>query len=230
VSAGVLDLWEAGASASPAARALLLLRAAGHDAAGWPVAARDRALLTAYCPAPLQAVVQCPSCAELLDVAIDTQALPDPPQSPAWVTVQHGSHVVRARSPSAGDLAALPADAPPDGLVSRLIRSCVRSAEHDGGAVDAETLPDEVLEAVDDALAAASEDGELALRLACASCGTLWDEDLDPVRFAWAWVEERAQAVAADVHTLASAYGWSESEILELSPVRRRLYLSAVWP
>jgi hypothetical protein len=30
------------------------------------------------------------------------------------------------------------------------------------------------------------------------------------------------------VHTLASAYGWSESEILALSDARRRLYMEMV--
>jgi hypothetical protein len=230
VSAAALDLWEAGAAASPAARALLLLRAAGHDAAGWPVAARDRALLTAYCPAPLQAVVQCPGCTDLLDVDIDTRALAASWHPSGSVTVQQGGHVVRARSPSAGELAALSTTTPPDTLVSTLLRGCVRSAELDGRPVDADTLPDEVLEAVDQALAATDVGGELSLRLACAACGTVWDEDLDPVRFAWARVEDNARAVATDVHTLASAYGWSESEILALSPVRRRLYLTAVGP
>jgi hypothetical protein len=31
-----------------------------------------------------------------------------------------------------------------------------------------------------------------------------------------------------DVHTLASAYGWSESEILSLNPARREFYLEMV--
>jgi hypothetical protein len=31
-----------------------------------------------------------------------------------------------------------------------------------------------------------------------------------------------------DVHALASAYGWSEREILALSDTRRRLYLEMV--
>ncbi|HSB10234.1 MAG TPA: phage baseplate protein, partial [Blastocatellia bacterium] len=30
------------------------------------------------------------------------------------------------------------------------------------------------------------------------------------------------------VHTLASAYGWRESDILNLSPWRRQLYLTLV--
>jgi hypothetical protein len=30
------------------------------------------------------------------------------------------------------------------------------------------------------------------------------------------------------VHTLASAYGWGEQDILGLSPIRRRCYLEAL--
>ena len=44
----------------------------------------------------------------------------------------------------------------------------------------------------------------------------------------WAELEAVARRLAMEVHTLASAYGWSESEILSLSDARRRLYLEMV--
>lgn len=232
MSPTALDLWEAGAGATPAGRALLLLEAAGHGgAATWSVGARDRALLTQCCPERLAALAQCPGCGELLDVDVDVdaRAFPELAATPASVTVERDGHRVHARAPSAGDLAALPADGPVGRLAAGLLRACVRAAEHDGRPVAADALPDEVLRAVEEALAAAEPGGELSLGMTCAACGVAWDEVLDPVRFAWARVEDGARALAADVHALACAYGWGESEILALSPPRRRLYLSAVW-
>ena len=41
---------------------------------------------------------------------------------------------------------------------------------------------------------------------------------------------DTARRLATDIHTLAHAYGWSEEQILQLSPFRRHLYLSAVRP
>jgi hypothetical protein len=46
--------------------------------------------------------------------------------------------------------------------------------------------------------------------------------------FVWTEFSVWAQKRLEEVHLLASAYGWSEAEILELSPVRRRYYVEAV--
>jgi hypothetical protein len=39
-----------------------------------------------------------------------------------------------------------------------------------------------------------------------------------------------AERCLDQVHTLARAYGWSEAQILALSPVRRACYLGRVLP
>ena len=36
---------------------------------------------------------------------------------------------------------------------------------------------------------------------------------------------DKVARILREVHTLAAAYGWSEAEILALSPARRRVYL-----
>jgi hypothetical protein len=46
--------------------------------------------------------------------------------------------------------------------------------------------------------------------------------------FFWNEIEAWACRVLHDVHTLAGAYGWSEREVLRLSPTRRQMYLEMV--
>jgi hypothetical protein len=41
-------------------------------------------------------------------------------------------------------------------------------------------------------------------------------------------MEARAKRLLAEVHLIASAYGWSEAEILGLSRARRDFYLDMV--
>jgi hypothetical protein len=48
------------------------------------------------------------------------------------------------------------------------------------------------------------------------------------VSYLWSELEEWAHRVLVDIHTLAGAYGWSERQILALSPVRRQLYVDMV--
>ncbi|MFZ4506489.1 MAG: hypothetical protein ACOYON_02185 [Fimbriimonas sp.] len=69
---------------------------------------------------------------------------------------------------------------------------------------------------------------EIGFEPTCLECGHSWHVGLDPASFVWSAVESRASAILGEVHTLARAYGWSEREILDLSPARRHLYLTMV--
>lgn len=230
-SASVLDLWEEGLSMTPAARAVLLLRAAGEgDVDEWPAGQRDRKLLERYCSAgQLDAVTDCPECGTTLEIPLDPGGLVVP-DGTNEVTVEWDGFTCVARPPTAGDLAALPPDLDPRELRLSLLERCLVESSRDGAPTAPADLPEPVLEAIDDALDAADPAADLHLALVCAECGAEWTEPLDPMSFAWSSVEASARQLATDVHTLAHAYGWSERQILTLSPFRRHLYLSAVAP
>jgi hypothetical protein len=86
-------------------------------------------------------------------------------------------------------------------------------------------LPAPVVEAVEQAMAALDPAAELHLSLTCPECGHAWPEYLDPVAFLSVEIEAMARQTLEEVHMLASTYGWSEAEVLALSPWRRRQYL-----
>jgi hypothetical protein len=50
----------------------------------------------------------------------------------------------------------------------------------------------------------------------------------DVAEFLWREIDAWAKRVLEEVHTLASAYGWAQGEILSLSAARRRRYVSMV--
>ena len=66
------------------------------------------------------------------------------------------------------------------------------------------------------------------LELHCSQCGIASAALLDIVSFFWTEIVSGARRIALEVHALASAYGWSEREILSLAPARRRRYLALV--
>lgn len=66
---------------------------------------------------------------------------------------------------------------------------------------------------------------ELTLEIACPECGAATPAELDIAAYLWTELDAWARDLLLDVHLLASAYGWSEPEILALSPLRRRYYL-----
>jgi hypothetical protein len=66
------------------------------------------------------------------------------------------------------------------------------------------------------------------MELCCPECGRRWEVVFDIGGFLWAEINDWAEHTLRTVHSLAEAYGWSEREILNLSPLRRQLYLGMV--
>jgi hypothetical protein len=89
-------------------------------------------------------------------------------------------------------------------------------------------LPDRVTTAVAAALLDADPCAELTFAFDCVSCGHSWESLLDVPHLVWSELAARAQRLLLEVHLLARTYGWSESDILALSSVRREAYLALV--
>jgi hypothetical protein len=98
---------------------------------------------------------------------------------------------------------------------------CIGGAELSGAT-------DEMVENVGTALATADPLAEMRVALNCPACDHAWDDCIDVASFIWAELDAHARRLLWEVHALASAYGWSESETLSLSAARRAKYLEMV--
>jgi hypothetical protein len=127
------------------------------------------------------------------------------------------------RLPTSRDLAEAARDGDSAKAAMRLLETC-----HIAGHADGWTAED--LEAVGERLAKADPAAELHLELACPVCGEVREESLDPLSFLWSELQAVARRLLLEIHTLASAYGWTEREILSLGELRRSLYLQMVRP
>ena len=85
-----------------------------------------------------------------------------------------------------------------------------------------------MLDALTEAMAEADPQSHLELALSCPSCQLDWQSVFDIASYLWSEIETWALRILSEVHILASAYGWRETEILALSPLRRQLYLERV--
>ena len=68
-------------------------------------------------------------------------------------------------------------------------------------------------------------DGEIRLDLSCPLCSHRWQSGFDIVSYLLTELDFWARRSLSQVHALASAYGWSEDRILNLSEERRGRYL-----
>jgi hypothetical protein len=69
---------------------------------------------------------------------------------------------------------------------------------------------------------------EIWLALNCPVCDHRWKITLDITSYLWAEIDRWARRLLSQVHIIASNYGWGESDILALSPLRRQNYLDLI--
>lgn len=232
-AAEFLDAWEQAASLPPGRRALRLLAATTAQSEsvldeislgridGMLLDLRD----AAFGPR-LEAFTRCPHCHEAVECELETATLriAQPPSSATTASVSLGDWEVTSRLPTALDLDAI------RGLGGRaaitgLLERCVLSAACGGIALPVAEAPDEVMAALGAALEEMDPQASTSLAFVCPACAGKWSEPFDPASYLWEELDVWARATLREVDVLARAYGWSEREILGLSPKRRRTYL-----
>jgi hypothetical protein len=86
----------------------------------------------------------------------------------------------------------------------------------------------EDIEQAGEKMAVADPLAEIRIALCCPLCGNESTETIEIISFFWSEIEARVKRLLNEVHAIASAYGWTEAEVLALSPARRAFYLEMV--
>jgi hypothetical protein len=228
--AQLLSAWEAAATLPPAARAAALLERAGlvdgRDAAlDLPVgvcAALASRLYADTFGEVLDGLVTCPACTTVLDVTVPLRGLPDAPGEPTTV-VAPGGRELRVRAPTTRDLVVAGGRADP---ARALMAACVSDAA--GAPADPDELGGEALDLVDAVAEELAGAAGVVVRATCPECAADVAAPLDVGALLWDRVARAAAEALRDVADLATAFGWSEADVLALTPVRRGAYLELV--
>jgi uncharacterized protein YbaR (Trm112 family) len=238
-TASLLDVWEDGLSRPLAQRAIELLAAAYPESsresyALLSIGQRDARLMSLreelWGPRML-AVVACPACRERLELALDVREFRSGylPEQNGSNSLEVAGYSVTFRLPNSQDFSAAASNAEsPELCHDRILQGCLLSATHEDLPVTSDQLPPEVITALAESIAKADPLADIQLALNCASCGESWSAAFDIVSYLWTEIEVWVWKILADVHTLARAYAWRESDILNLSPMRRQFYLERV--
>jgi hypothetical protein len=235
--AAMLALWEATLGQRATRRDdALLVHGLGLRAAPRRLGARNAGLLALqtrlFGPA-LALRAECPRCAEALTFGIDAEQC-----RAACVGSEHedaSTHVLDAqgyllhyRLPTADDLALIEGEADLDAAAARLLSRCVVTCEQAGRAADTAALPAAVRQQLAAAMESQDPGASLWFSLQCPACTHAWDAPLDAGAALWQQLQAQAERLLLQVDALARRYGWTESEVLALSPARRAAYLQLI--
>jgi len=222
--ARLLAAWEQGSIATAATRGAQILatlegapvdgpRSDGPAYVDLSLGTVDRLLLEFHLAEfgrALEGYFGCPRCGEELEIEVDIEALlaspPPPPEGPGW----------RYPTPRMLQIAAASVD--PSAAIVELA----------AGHREAGVAIDETRVALADQLANADPLLDVQFGGTCVECGSQVSTRLDVGSFLVAALGERARRILIEVDRLARAYGWSETDILAMSALRRRRYLSLV--
>lgn len=223
----ILTLWESGARRHALDRSVLLCARARPD---WPpesIADRPLGDITAALlqlraqsfGERIDSHVACNHCGARLQLTLESRQLVQP-ESVTRGEITAAGRCLRA--PALRDLAAVAHEADAGRAARALLARC--TLHGDTGA----PVTDDTLRACEEALEALDPNADLALRVHCEVCGGASSAQLDAGILLWDEIDARARSLLAEVHALASAYGWSEHTILALDPARRASYLAMV--
>lgn len=165
----------------------------------------------------------CPHCGVAVEFRVDIEAcarqLPLDAADEDWHELEADEERVRFRLPQPTDLHALEYLDDETQFAELLLARCV-----EGGLPGSASL----CEAISRRIEAMAPGASVHFGLQCPDCQLSWNAPLDPVDLLGRELRQRAERLLAEVAVLARGLGWSERDILGLSPVRRAAYLQLV--
>ena len=239
----LVGVWERGLLETPPRRALTLLAAASGELspdalARLSVGERDARLLTLReqtFGSQLTSLATCPACQQRVESEIEVNDLrvATGADAPATLALGAGGYDVQFRLPNSLDLEAIAgaADNAREGVKGArrvLLERCLLSAEREGERVTVRDLTDEVCGAIVERMQGADPQADVRLSLACPQCDARWEEQFDIEAFFWDEINAWAERLLREVHTIASRYGWRETDIINMSASRRHYYLDLI--
>ncbi|WP_444997845.1 T4 family baseplate hub assembly chaperone [Aliikangiella sp. IMCC44359] len=106
-----------------------------------------------------------------------------------------------------------------------LLQKCIKKSEYQGSECKLEDLPEKIYQELSQAIERLDSQAEILINLKCPECSHQWDVVFDIANYIWSDLNDWSVQMLQSIYRLAAAYGWSEKEILSLSPLRRQLYL-----
>lgn len=232
----IIHLWETAYRFHPIDQALSVLQQAmpGHtreQLAEMPLGQRDALLLSLRQVTfgdALPGKDNCPQCNETVEFALSCAALSADAPEPRRRRLVADGYDVTVRPLTSFDLGAAANASTLQAARSLLLQHCVKEVLYQGVTTPVQALPQSLQNSIAETALATDPHAEKVLELSCPTCKNEWQSLLDIGQIFWMEICAWAQRLLLEVHQLATAYGWTEDEILKLGPVRRATYLQMV--
>ena len=235
----LLQVWENGLQYSQTDRSLALLQFASSkediDPVALSIGQRDARLLLLrkwMFGSKLQNTAVCQVCGEKVEWENDlndfiVQHANVDSTSHFQITVD--DFELRFRLPVSDDIKLLRKDCTDEENEMTLLRRCLLDIKRHNESLLVEDLPRNVLDAVEERISKEDAQADITVLLTCPACAHEWLSHFDIQSYLWTEINAWAKNMVQEVYVLAKHFGWSENDILNMSPRRRQLYLQMIF-
>lgn len=235
----LMAVWERNWSGSPTQQAIALIQltsptTAVEDLLSLSIGTRDAVLLDlreSLFGQRLSMLVECPECGEKVEIELTTAQLrmqPSLASNNGVFGYSSDDLQIRFRVPDSRDLISVGRLNSAEDRRNELLNRCVVTAASGESAIALAEIDERYISGLLQAMDSADPQANVEIPVTCPSCRHHWNSLFDIVSYLWTELDTWAQRTLNEIHLLASAYGWTEEQILKLSPVRRQLYMSMV--
>jgi len=236
----LLAVWERGLNQTKLQKVLALLAlaypdSAPDDLAKLSIGERDGRLLQlrkSMFGSRFACMADCPRCSERVEWETDVDDIcPKPSHSSAPsddYTLEVDEFRVRFYLPNSADISAIIENGAEEATPENLLTRCILDSRRSDEVCAVEDLPDRVKQAVMKQMETEDSQADVNMLLDCPNCSHRWEAPFDIADYLLDEINSWAERTFLAVHRLASAYGWSQDDILAMSPTRRQIYLNMV--
>lgn len=235
----LLEVWEWGIYQKPLDRTIQLLTIALEtndidQIRGLTIGERDNYLLflrRSLFGKQLNCTVECPECHEIMEWESDIDEFCSFDYNKhihRELSFQHKSLKLKFRLPTSEDIIQSGLETSQSDFSRNLITRCTTKIVKGTKILEKVELPPQILNEIETMMEEADPKANIQLSLSCPNCGHSWHEIFDIISLLWKEIDSWVKRLLQDISVLARNYGWSEKDILMLSPLRRQFYLDAL--
>lgn len=174
-------------------------------------------------------LANCPQCAESMEWEMNTEDFlmkeVKTLRSPQKFDLKVEGYKLQFRLPNSDDLIKVISDKEYQNNPNKILEDCILKAKRNGQNCNKTKFPETVLKTLDERINKEDPQANIDILLDCQACNHKWEVPFDIISYLWIEIDNWAKHILQEVYTLSQAFNWSEKDILEMSPLRRRMYL-----
>lgn len=109
-----------------------------------------------------------------------------------------------------------------------ILSRCILNISHKRKSKGFEELPDRIINGLSEQMNMNDAIADIRISLTCPQCAHQYEVVFDIISYLWKEVNVWASHLIHEIGVLAFNFGWSEAQILNLSPVKRQMYLEMI--